>query len=120
MRQACRSAVLAAMLAAPISQADNFSRVYYDAKGDQLVIVMAYRGTNPDHVFSLKWGECTEPQPGNLPEVSVEVLDDQFQDAARRDFKSTTRFSLTDLPCRPAKVTLRTAPRFYYTLVIPG
>jgi hypothetical protein len=120
MKQACRLAILVAMLAGPAAHADNFSRVYYDAKSDQLVVVMIYRGTNPDHVFSLKWGECQGPPPGNLPEVSVEVLDDQFQDAARHDFKKTTRFNLSELKCRPAKVTLRTAPRFYYTVVIPG
>jgi len=32
----------------------------------------------------------------------------------------TTRFSLADLPCRPVKLTLRTAPRFYVTLQIPA
>jgi hypothetical protein len=39
---------------------------------------------------------------------------------ARQPFKKTTRFSLADLPCRPVKLTLRTAPRFYVTLQIPA
>jgi len=48
-------------------------------------------------------------------------LDDQFEDAEQRDFSKTVRFSLAGLPCpRPASVTLRTAPRFFYTLTIPG
>jgi len=100
------------------AQADSFSRVYYDANTGELVVVMRYRGTNPDHAFSLKWGPCSEATSGNLPEVAAEVLDDQWRDQAQREFKKTTRFSLADLPCRPAKVTLRSAPRFTYTLVI--
>ncbi len=100
------------------AHADNFSRVYYDANTGELVVTMRYRGTNPDHAFSLKWGTCSDAAPGTLPEVAAEVLDDQWRDQAQRDFKKTTRFSLADLPCRPARVTLRSAPRFFYTLVI--
>jgi hypothetical protein len=120
-----RSAVLcwipgaaAALLLAPAAFADNFSSVVYDGKNDQLVVTMRYRGTNPNHHFSLKWGRCETTQSGNLPGVTVEVLDDQFEDLSKRDFKKTTRFSMADLPCRPAHVTLRTAPRFFYTLTI--
>jgi hypothetical protein len=112
--------VLATSMLAHAARADNFSRVYYDARQDQLVVTMIYRGTNPDHTFSLKWGQCTETQGSNLHEVAVEVLDSQWQDAARRDFKKTVRFGLAGIPCRPAKVTLRTAPRFIYTLLIPA
>jgi hypothetical protein len=68
----------------------------------------------------LKWGECQANQTDNLPGVTAEVLDDQFEDRAERDFKKTVRFGLAQLPCRPASVTLRTAPRFFYTLMIPG
>jgi hypothetical protein len=107
-------------LLAPAAHADSFSKVYYDAQTDQLVVVMRYRGTNPDHTFSLKWGKCAESHHGEPPAVSVEVLDDQWLDQAQRDFKKMTRFGLAELPCRPARVTLRTAPRFIYTLTIPG
>jgi hypothetical protein len=31
-----------------------------------------------------------------------------------------TRFSLANLPCRPVKLTLRTAPHFFVTLHIPA
>jgi hypothetical protein len=101
------------------SRADNFAHVYYDVRKDRLVVTVYYRGTNPDHVFSLKWGQCREPQDGRGREIVAEVLDSQWDDVASRDFKTTTRFSLENLQCRPAKVTLRTAPRFYYTLQIP-
>jgi hypothetical protein len=101
-------------------RADNFANVYYDARKDQIVVTMVYRGTNPDHTFSLKWGQCKESADGSSREIVAEVLDSQWQDVATQNFKKTTRFSLDDLPCRPAKLTLRTAPRFYYTLKIPA
>ena len=101
-------------------KADNFTRVHYDRQTDRLVVTMVYRGTNPNHHFSLKWGECQADQSGDLPGVTAEVLDDQFDDQAQQDFTKTVRFSLKDMPCaRPLSVTLRTAPRFFYTLTIP-
>jgi hypothetical protein len=96
-----------------VAHGDTFSRVFYDAGHDELVVTMAYRGTNPDHTFSLKWGPCKTLANASEPEIVAEVLDSQWQDAARQPFKKTTRFSLADLPCRPVKLTLRTAPRFY-------
>jgi hypothetical protein len=99
--------------------ADNFARVRYDKQADRLVVTMIYRGTNPNHNFSLKWGPCQTSDSGNLPGATAEVLDDQYEDAAEQDFSKTVRFRLTDMPCpRPASITLRTAPRFFYTLTI--
>jgi hypothetical protein len=103
------------------AKADNFGGVRYDGQRDQLVVTMIYRGTNPNHKFSLRWGECQANQAGDLPGVTAEILDDQFIDPEEQDFRKTVRFSLAGLPCpRPASVTLRTAPRFFYTLTIPG
>jgi hypothetical protein len=117
----CVPAMIVATLIADVATADNFGHVYYDQKSDRLVVTMLYRGTNPNHQFSLRWGECQSAQSGNLPGVTVEVLDSQFDDVARQDFKKTIRFKLTDLPCeRPVRVTLRSAPRFFYTLTIPA
>ena len=102
-------------------KADNFARVRYDRSTDRLIVTMAYGGTNPNHHFSLKWGECQANQSGNLPGVTAEVLDDQYDDVAEQEFTKTVRFKLAGMPCpRPASVTLRTAPRFFYTLTIPG
>jgi len=101
------------------AKADSFAHAYYSARKDQLVVTMVYRGTNPDHTFSLKWGQCQKLDGGGHT-IAAEVLDSQWQDAERSDFKKITRFSLADLPCRPARVTLRSAPRFFYTLQIPA
>ena len=115
------AAAIATALLADVAAADNFGRVYYDVKTDRLVVTMLYRGTNPNHQFSLRWGQCQSNQSGNLPGVTVEVLDNQFDDLAQQDFKKTIRFQLTDLPCeRPVSLTLRSAPRFFYTLTIPA
>ena len=103
-----------------VARGDTFSGVSYDPDHDELVVAMAYRGTNPDHTFSLKWGPCQTLADASGSEIVAEVLDSQWQDAARQPFKKTTRFSLADLPCRPVKLTLRTAPRFYVTLQIPA
>jgi|HubBroStandDraft_6_1064221.scaffolds.fasta_scaffold384676_2 hypothetical protein len=100
--------------------ADNFAKVRYDKQADRLVVTMIYRGTNPNHNFSLKWGPCQTSDSGDLPGATAEVLDDQYEDAAEQDFTKTVRLKLTDMPCpRPASITLRTAPRFFYTLTIP-
>ena len=100
--------------------ADNFANVRYDKQADRLVVTMIYRGTNPNHNFSLNWGPCQTSDSGDLPGATAEVLDDQYEDAAEQDFTKTVRFRLTGMPCpRPASITLRTAPRFFYTLTIP-
>jgi hypothetical protein len=112
---------VAPALFATSARADNFGRIRYDKQSDRLIVTMIYRGSNPNHNFSLKWGQCQANQSGNLPGVTVEILDDQFDDVAQQDYKKTVRFSLAGLPCpRPAAVTLKTAPRFFYTLTIPG
>ena len=110
---------LAAMMVSAAAPADNFANVHYSARTDQLIVTMAYRGTNPGHTFSLKWGACQEPQSGGRT-IAAEVLDSQWKDVEQHDFKKTTRFSLADLMCRPSTVTLRSAPRFLYTLQIPA
>jgi hypothetical protein len=101
-------------------RADNFAGVRYDRRTDRLIVTMNYRGTNPNHHFSLKWGPCQANQSGDLPGATAEVLDDQFNDAAEQDFTKTVRLSLAGMPCpRPASVSLRSAPRFFFTLTVP-
>jgi hypothetical protein len=114
------TAAAATSLFALGAHADTFGRVRYDRQRNQLVVTMLYRGSNPNHKFSIKWGDCEPDQSGVLPGVTGEVLDDQYKDPERQDFKKTVYFSLAGMPCpRPASVTLRSAPRFFYTLTIP-
>jgi hypothetical protein len=121
-RMAMPVSALAALIAFIVPHAghtDNFQSVSYDAAADELVIVVAYSGTNPDHRFSLQWGPCVDHGDGGR-EIVADLLDQQAQDAAKTDFTKTVRMSLASLECRPAAVTLRTAPRFYYTLTVPA
>ena len=116
----CLILAAAATLFSLTAGADNFADVRYDRQTDRLILTMVYRGTNPNHHFSLKWGPCQANESGNLPGAAAEVLDDQHNDPAEQDFAKTVRLSLAGMPCsRPASVTLRTAPRFIYTLTIP-
>jgi hypothetical protein len=94
--------------------------VKFDARLDQLIITLVYRGTNPDHEFTLDWGTFKTIDDGRESEPTVQVIDSQARDPARKNFSKTSRFSLDDMPCRPAKLTLRTEPRFLYTLRIPA
>ena len=115
-----RSFVLLTFIIAHSARADNFSEVTYDGRNDQIVITMRYLGTSPDHTFSLRWGQCKKAVGSRLHEIVVEVLDGQWQDEERTEYTKTARFGLTELSCRPAALTLRTAPRFFYVLFIPA
>jgi hypothetical protein len=108
------------LFAAPALRADTFSSAYFDASANELVVTMVYRGTNPDHQFSVHWGDCQAlGDDGSGHQVVAEVSDNQWNDAAQQTFTKTFRIALADVKCRPATVTLRTAPRFEYTLQIP-
>jgi hypothetical protein len=119
VRHFCLAATLATAGVSAL-HADTFSSAYYDSKTNELVVTMLYRGTNPDHQFSIQWGECQAlGGDDNHHQIAAEVLDAQWSDAAQQTFTKTVRFSLVSLTCRPATVTLRTAPHFEYTLQIP-
>jgi hypothetical protein len=120
IRRYCGLAAITALCAAGTASAENFGSVSYDAKSDQLVVTMLYRGTNADHEFSLQWGEC-KMLPDGTTEIVADVLDSQARDAAREDFRKTVRLSLGGMAnCRPATLTLRAAPRSYFSMPIPA
>ena len=101
--------------------ADNFADVHYDATSDELVVTMRYSGTNPDHNFSVQWGACGDAGDNSgVQRVDATIEDDQWRDAARELFSKTIHVSLGQLACRPAVLTIHTAPHFYYTLNIPA
>jgi hypothetical protein len=102
------------------SHAAAFADVAYSPTDDELIVTLIYRGTNPDHEFSLHWGECHHRSSARGgQEIAAELLDSQWKDRAEREYRKTVRFDLSGMPCRPAEVTLRTAPGFHSTLFIP-
>jgi hypothetical protein len=112
--------IMLSLLPPAASRADDFAQASYDSNSDELVVTINYSGTNPQHTFSLQWGACHDVPGTDVHQLSAEVLDNQWQDAARQDFSKTIRFSLDGVPCRPAELTLRIAPRFITTLIIPA
>ena len=116
-------AVAMALATTPVI-AVTFESVRYDPNNDQLVVTLIYDGTNPDHHFSVEWGNCLKlDQPGApAHQLNVDILDDQGNDATEKTYRKTVTVSLASLPCRPARVTLSTTPPVYWnrkTLDIP-
>jgi hypothetical protein len=69
----------------PSAQADNFVSAHYKRRSDSLVITVRYRGTNPHHTFSVRWGTCQAPsKPPSLQQISAVILDDQWKDENHR------------------------------------
>src|SRR5215472_14362550 len=99
-------------------RAASFSSAHYDPQTNELVVTLIYDGTDPDHQFSVQWGQC-RPLGDAGHQIAGEVLDSQWNDVAKHHFTKTVRFGLGSINCRPATVTLRTAPRYEYTLQIP-
>lgn len=105
------------------AMAASFGPVRYDPTSDQLIVTMIYDGTKPDHHFSIQWGTCRkvdQPDQRAHQTIDVSILDDQWNDAATKPYTETIRVPLATLSCRPATVTLRTAPEFYTSVDIPA
>jgi len=95
--------------------------VYYDpGPPDELVIVVLYRGTNPDHQFSLEMGGRVSIVAATGTRSSLNYWTNNTKMPRGRTTGKTVRMSLAGMDCRPAAVTLRTAPRFDYTLTVSG
>jgi hypothetical protein len=94
-------------------------QLVYDAAEDQLVLTIAYRGTNPDHRFKVQWAECKRLDDARSQILGV-LLDDQADDLARQEFTQQLNVSLEDFTCRPAKVTIRTSDRFFTSVDVPA
>jgi hypothetical protein len=100
--------------------AASFGSVRYDPSSDQLIVTMIYDGTNPNHHFSIEWGPCRKLDQPARQTIDVSILDDQWNDAATKTYTEMVRVPLATLSCRPATVTLRTAPDFLTSLDIPA
>ena len=115
-------AVAMATDTAPV-RAASFGTVRYDPNGDQLIVTMIYDGSNPNHHFSIQWGPCRkldQPDQRGHQTIDLSVLDEQWNDAAMTTYTEIVKVPLATLSCRPATVTLRTAPDFITSLAIPA
>jgi hypothetical protein len=108
---------------AALVRAASFGSVRYDPASDQLIVTMIYDGTNANHHFSIQWGTCRKLEQADQPAhqtIDVNILDDQWNDDASKTYTQTVKVPLATLSCRPATVTLRTAPDFIASLDIPA
>jgi hypothetical protein len=96
-----------------------FKDVTYDLDKDELVMVVVFGGISPDHHFSFAWEKCID-RLDNRHQISVQLLDQQFEEPARQEFTKTIRLSLKDMDCRPSELTVRTIPNNVYTVQIPA
>jgi hypothetical protein len=114
------AAAAVSLLAASAVRAADFTAAYYDAGTSEIVVTMLYRGTNPDHQFTVQWGSCHPlGSGGNQFQISGDVQDSQWDDTATTTYTKTVRFPVANLNCHPATVTLHTAPRFTTSVQIP-
>ena len=102
------------MLFAVDAAAADILSAAYDARTDQIVVEIAYRGTRPDHDFRVLWGACHEGG------VTARLIDQQGDDIARTGYRVTRWLSLGRLPCRPTVVTLRLGRTSHLSVRVPG
>ena len=109
------------------ARASNLLDLQYDARTDELVAVIAFRGSHPDHRFSLQWGKCQRRSSERMASgvsatygVSALVIDAHGADVTKENYEVTARFDLATLACRPARVTLRSGPRNSRTVSVPA
>ena len=112
---ACFAALLYVVPAAAVS----VTALTYDAGKDQLVMTIAYRGTNPDHEFNVQWDACKKLNAERMQILGL-LVDSQPDDLARQDFTKPMRIDLRDFSCRPAKVTIRTSAGFFTSVDVPA
>jgi hypothetical protein len=106
-------------LLSPLAWSADIREAYYDPTGHELVVEIAYRGTLPDHDFTLRWGKCQRGE-GESYGIAARIVDLQGHDEARENFRTQARFSLNNLECRPARVTLRLGRVSHETIVVPA
>jgi hypothetical protein len=111
-------ACLAALLYVTPAAAITVTALTYDAGKDQLVLAIAYRGTNPDHQFKVQWDACTKLNDERMQILGL-LVDSQPNDLARQEFTKPMRIDLRDFSCRPAKVTIRTSAGFFTSVDVP-
>ena len=120
-----RVAIIVALTIASttVAKADTFGPVRYDPTTNQILVTIHYRGTNPNHQFSIQWGRCRKLHGqlhGPAPRaIDLGILDQQGNDAARRGYTELVKVPLAGMTCRPATVTLWTSPNQYRSIAVP-
>lgn len=113
--------VAAAMTTASAAvMAATFGPVRYDPNGDQLMVTMIYDGTKPDHHFSIYWDTCRKDDQPVRQTIGINILDEDYNDAATTTYTEALKVPLATLSCRPATVVLWTPPSSTESVDIPA
>jgi hypothetical protein len=102
----------------PAAEAGTLIDARYEVGDNELVLEIAYQGTNPHHQFVLEWGSCRRDPDGSLGAVA-RLIDSDGHDIARENYRVWRRFDLSGLDCRPADVTVRLGPVSNRTVYVP-
>ena len=103
----------------PDAAATNVTSLDFDARTDTLIVEIAYRGTHGNHAFSIAWGEC-RPLDDDRYQIYGLLLDGDENDRAIENFSAQLKVDMAAHPCRPAKVTIRTAAGFNRSIDVPA
>lgn len=112
-------ACIAALFYVSPAAAISVTRLTYDTSKDQLVMTIAYRGTNADHEFNVHWEACKKLDEERMQILGL-LVDSQPDDHARQEFTKPMRIDLRSFSCRPSKVTIRTSAGFFTSVEIPA
>jgi hypothetical protein len=104
---------MAMLLAPSAAWAPDILGAFYDRRTDEVVVEIAYRGMTPDHEFVVQWDPCREGG------VAGRLVDRRGDEPARTGFRVTQGIPLHDIPCRPARVTLRLGHVSHASVAIP-
>jgi hypothetical protein len=114
-------AIAAALTAWSDAQAANVTAMSYDRSTDQLVLEVSYRGTNDQHSFTVNWEECKDYAFVDAKyQIMGNLVDSEPNDRGTNEFTKDLRFSLASIECRPVKLTIRSSPGFFRTIIVPA
>jgi hypothetical protein len=112
-------ALISTLLYSVPARAMTFVSMEFDPETDELKFVIAYRGTHPNHDFTIAWEAC-RPLGDGRRQIFGKVIDSDPRDPARQDFQKEVVVSLADFPCRPARLSLGTFYNHVRTIDIPA
>jgi hypothetical protein len=67
------------------ASATNLLSVTYEAETDLLILVIAYRGTHENHMFTIQWGECRQLDDEHFETYGL-LVDSDPTEHALQDF----------------------------------
>lgn len=96
--------------------ATSITGAEYDSGAEVLTLSLSYRGGLKTHEYSLEYDSCQSV--GGVKEVAARLIDTGHDDTGSQEISQTAQFSLKDLACKPAWLTVRTGRYSFITIWI--